>query len=496
MAKVFEPRAYQQKTINDARVALREIKARLALANIKRGPRLLIQCPTGGGKTVIATLIIMSHIANGGFPNFMVHRDFLLEQTMGTFTDFGIDHTPVHGKRWFNEWARTHVCMIPSMKSRIEKVRVPTLCIWDETQHIAAGTWAKIMERWPDAIHIGLSATPIRLDGKGFEDFFDDIVLGPSVAELIKLKALSDYRYFAPSAPDLTAFHTRMGDYKQDEIDEEMGRSVIIGDLVKHYTDFAGSKAIYFCTSVKNSQDTADAFNQKGFRFRHLDGTSTSHERRVCAQMLARGELDGLTNVDLFGEGFDLSAQAKMDVTVELVGLARPTKSLAMSRQQVGRVLRAKEYPGIILDHAGHLMNHGLPDDDVEWSLKGAEKSEPDYKTCDNCGASTRSNAIVCTNCGTKFEKKARAGAGGGVKEVEHIEGDLHEVDRNAVRKQKKMEEWNCKGLQDFIDLGKSRSYQYPEEWAAKMWTIQERKIREKEYAAKQQLSFYESMGR
>jgi superfamily II DNA or RNA helicase len=487
-------RPYQEEVIDEARVKLRKIKEALKRKMIDRGPRLLIQCPTGGGKTVMAAFICKGVVERGKSVAFNCHRDFLVDQTSKTFSSLGIDHSHVAAGRWYDPWALTHVNMVQTLGNRLKKVTAPSLCEWDECHHIAASTWAKIMEAWSASTHIGFSATPIRLDGKGLDAYFDDIVIGPSVSMLMEIGSLSDYRYFAPSSPDLTALHTRMGDYAQGEIDEEMGKAVVIGNLVEHYAKRArGLKAVYFCTSIKNSLDTAAAFNGAGFRFIHLDGNSSAWERKQAAQMLARNELDGMTNVDLFGEGFDLAAQAEMDVTIECVGLARPTQSLGLSRQMVGRALRPKDYPAIILDHAGHLQNHGLPDDPVEWSLKGAIKKETkSVLQCDGCGAALKRDAIKCLNCGATLELPDRkASAGGGERLVEFRDGELEEIDRKAARDTKKLEEWQAGSIGELEDIGKRRGYENPEAWAALMWKARTRREKAKGHAAKQQFDFY-----
>lgn len=493
-------RPYQEKVINDARDAIKRARERLKREGIKRGPRILIQCPTGGGKTVLASFIIRSHLAQkkeAARVRFMCHRDFLVDQTSKTFNKMEIDHSYIANGRWLNNYDKTHVCMIPTVANRLARFLMPTLVVWDETHHIAANTWAKVMNAWEDAVHIGFTATPVRLDGKGLDAFYDEIVLGPSVEYLIQIGALSDFTYYAPSSPDLTGMHTRMGEYVHNEVDEEMGKAAVIGNLVEEYAKKAKrKKAVYFCTSIKNSKDTAEAFNGAGFKFVHLDGKHEAWQRREAAQKLAKGEIDGMTNVDLFGEGFDLAAQADMDVTIEAVGIARPTKSLGLSRQMVGRVLRPKTYPGIILDHAGHLKEFGFPDDEVEWSLSGIEKTGKTVTyQCEGCGAEVPISTPVCKACGHKHDtdKPKRASAGGG-REVEFKDGDLQEVDREAIRKGKKLEEWQCESIDELIDLAKRRGYKFPEQWAAHMFTARKRRDGAKDHANKQQMAFFEGL--
>lgn len=490
---MIQLRPYQDETIQEAREKLRKIKEMLKRKMIERGPRLLIQAPPGAGKTVMSAFITMGVLARNKTVGFNCHRDFLVDQTSKTFAKVGIDHSFVASGRWYDPYCPMHISMVQTLGNRLKKVSAPNTCLWDECHHIAASTWAKIMEAWLASTHIGFSGTPIRLDGKGLDAYFDDIVIGPSVAMLMELEALSDYIYYAPSSPDLTAFHTRMGEYDKSETDEEMGKAVVIGNLVEHYAKRArGRKAVYFCTSIKNSLDTVAAFNAQGFRFIHLDGNSSPWERKQAAVMLAKGDLDGISNVDLFGEGFDLAAHAEMDVTVECVGIARPTQSYGLSQQMRMRVMRAKPFAGIILDHAGHLQNHGLPDDEVAWSLKGADKKDTmAVLQCDGCGAALKRNAIVCANCGAEIEAKERAPSAGGGRQIEFKDGELEEVDRKAIRDAKKLEEWQAGSINELIDIGKRRGYQNPEKWAGMLWTARQRREGAKQHASRQQFDFY-----
>lgn len=495
-------RDYQEELIEAAREKLRKIKEDLKRRMIDRGPRLLIQCPTGGGKTVLASFITRERVKRSGTVRFLCHRDFLVDQTSGTFGKVGIDHSYIASGRWLNAFSPVHVCMVQSVRSRLKRVSVPDLALWDECHHLGARTWHEIMEAWATATHIGLSATPQRGDGKGLDQHFDDIVIGPTVAHLISIGALSDYKYFAPTSPDLATARVRMGDYVKEDAD----KAVIIGDLVEHYAKLArGKKAIYFAPSIKQSIDTAAAFNASGFRFVHLDGGHSPWERGQAALMLARGELDGLINVDLFGEGFDLAAAASqaaghdVDVTVEAVGLARITKSLALSRQQIGRVLRPKREPGIILDHAGHLDEFGLPDDEVEWTLAGTEHKNQGSIQCVGCGAALQKQANVCRHCGMEVEKVTRKSDGKGAgREVEFQDGDLQEVDREKIRLGKKVEEWEAAkdGLDALIELGRRRGYKFPEQWAAKVHTMTaQRDQAKKDARLNGQMNFMKEMG-
>lgn len=475
-------RSYQEKVVAEARILLRKHK------------RILIQIPTGGGKTVVASYMMKSATERDMAAFFLCHRDFLVDQTSKTFTRAEIDHSFVAAGRWFNPWAAAHIGMVQTVKQRLAKINKPKFIIWDEAHHIGAASWAAIMEAWPDAIHIGLSATPVRLDGKGLDRHFQAMVIGPSVRELIELGALCDYKAFAPSAPDLTAVATKMGDYKIDDIEQIMDRSVIIGDMVQQYRQkAAGMLGVYFCATIKHSQHTAEMFNAAGIPAKHLDGSHSTFERMQAAQAFANRELMVLTNVDLFGEGYDLAAQAGRDVSIEMVGLARPTQSEGLFLQQVGRSLRPEENKmAVILDHAGNIARHGLPDDDREWTLQGRQKAKvgdgSTVRQCEECFAQIPKTEIKCRYCGCVKEAPKASGA----REVKQEDGELQEVDKDRVRKAKKLEEWTCETLAELIALGKRRNYRDAEKWAAHMWTSKQARKKEKAHADQQALKFYE----
>ena len=478
-------------------------RTRLALRNLRKAgkkPRVLLQLPTGGGKTAIASFITKAAVERGNTVDFLCHRDFLVDQTSKTFGRLDLDHTFIAAGRWHNQWSPVRVGMVNTLRNRLEKVRPPDICIWDEAHHISAASWAAIMNHWPDATHIGLSATPVRLDGKGLDAHFEELVPGPAVEWLIKQGYLSDYRAYTPSTPDLSGIHTRGGDYRRDEIDAEMNRSVIIGDMVQHYKRLSpGMRGVYFCSSISHSEHTAAAFREAGIVAVHLDGTHSTFDRKQAAMGFARGDIKVLTNVDLFGEGYDLAAQAEMDVTIEMVGLARPTQSLGLYMQQVGRALRPAEgKTAIILDHAGNIERHGLPDDERDWSLTGIKKTQGDggskTKECPSCFARIHVNCRACPHCGASQELEGEGGGGG--REVEQEDGELQEVDKEAIRKARKLEEWQCSSLAELIDLGKRRGYKNPEKWAGFMWTSRKQKRAKREHADKQQMDFYEQIMR
>lgn len=459
---MIQPRPYQSEAIQKVRVALRSHR------------RVLLQLPTGGGKTVIACVMTKNAVAKGLRVWFICHRDFLIEQTSQSFYKVDIEHSFIASGRMYNPFAAVQICSIDTLKNRLDRVPFgmePHLVIWDECHHLGAGGWSRVF-KWAEAArHVGLSATPCRLDGRGLDDKFDALVPGPSVDWLIQHGYLSKYRAFAPTTPDTSGLHMRAGDWADEDIAAIMSDSKVIGDMVRHYREKAsGLRAVYFAPTIALSQRWASEFVAAGIRAVHLDGSSSSHERTMSARAMAIGELDVIFNVALFGEGYDLAAQAGMDVTIEAVGLGRPTQSLALHLQQIGRALRPKPSPAIVLDHAGNLMRHGMPCDDREWTLEGSGKKKKGgdekemTRNCDNCLSTISIFKKQCPVCGHIIRSK-------GGRNIEEEDGELNEIDVSLVRRRRKAEESSCETIDDFVTLAVRRQYQHPERWAAHMFT-------------------------
>lgn len=447
-------RPFQEDIVERARLELRTHRS------------VLIQSATGSGKTVLSAFMMRSARSKGLRAWFIAHRDFLLDQTSQTFTAAGLDHAFIAAGWPYSPHHPTQICSIGTLAKRLDRLDPPDLIVWDEGHHIAAGSYEKVFKWASRAKHVILSATPTRLDGKGLDDYAGAIVCGPSVSWLMEEGYLSRYRAYAPSVPDLTGVHTRMGDYAVGELDAAMDKSVLIGDMVGHYSRLAhGRKAIYFAVSVKHSQHIAATFNAAGIPAVHIDGTTPRHERAMAARAMARGEILVIVNCSLATEGYDLAAQAGMPVTIECVGLARPTQSVSLYLQMVGRALRPKPEPAIILDHAALLVKHGLPDDDREWTLKGIEKaartSAGGVRTCSECFGAFPSTSPKCPYCGHDHRGAVTAG-----RVVEEIAGELEEVDPAKLREARKAEERSARSVEDLITLGKKRGYSNPVAWA------------------------------
>jgi len=225
---------YQGRMITEARAALRLYKS------------VLLQAPTGSGKTVLASFMLKRAVEKNVQAAFICHRRELIDQTAKTFDKLNLPYGFVAAGLPVNPFAPLHICSIDTLKSRIHKGvwnKIPRLVIWDECHHTGAAGWSGVKAQLPDAMHIGLTATPERLDGKGLEKHFDHMILGPPVMELIKRGFLSDYRIIAPAAPNLDGIKKHGGDYARGQLEAALlEQNVIIGDIVETWKKFAKGK--------------------------------------------------------------------------------------------------------------------------------------------------------------------------------------------------------------------------------------------------------------
>jgi len=382
-------RPYQQEDIE-------RIRAAYASAQ-----RVLYQGATGSGKTILFATVVAGAAARGKRVTILGHRDEIVRQIADALTGLDVAHGIIAAGYDEAPELPVQVASVATLARRLHHLNPrPDLLVVDESHHAAAKTWRKIIDAVPEAKILGLTATPQRLDGKGLDDIFDVLVLGPSVAELIAQGYLSRFATFAPARRlDLSHIRTRAGDYAVDELAETMSAGVIIEGAVDEYVRLcAGVPAIAFCVDIAHSELVAAAFADRGFRAAHVDGATSSAERRALIAALGTGEIQVLTNCGLISEGLDVPV-----VTAAI--LLRPTKSLALHLQQVGRALRPA--PGkakaLILDHAGNTWRFGPADVERRWSLEGRAgkgDSPPPLQRCPCCGAIIPAAAMSCPECG------------------------------------------------------------------------------------------------
>lgn len=390
MSLVLRP--YQQRVVDDV------------ISLLKQGKRrILIVVATGGGKTAIATELTKRCTKKGNSLFFICHRTELIDQTDATFRKSVIIPAYIQGGRPSDVTNKTQIASINTLVRRLDEYKPPKVVIWDEAHHIAAGLWSKVFESYDKAVHIGLTATPVRLDGKGLGDYFDSIVIGASTQWLIDNGYLVPFKYYAPSQINRKELKKSNGDYSKTALAKASFGSKIIGDNVEHYKKFAmGKRNLVFAMNVKHSKDIAERYNKEGIPVKHLDGTTPKDERKQAIKDFESGKLKVITNVDLFGEGYDLPA-------IEVVSLLRPTMSLALFLQWCGRGLRTCEEIDkkicTIFDHANNYEEHGFPNEDREWGLeapkkrKNKENDALSIRRCPECFFAHRVS-LKCPSCG------------------------------------------------------------------------------------------------
>ena len=457
---MFDLRPYQQAAVDGVRDSFRAGRR-----------RPLLVAPTGSGKTVIFSYITASAAAKGNRTLVLVHRAELLEQCHRALDSMDVPHGLIASGLTPDRSHLTQIASVQTLVRRFDRVLAPDLIVIDEAHHATAGAWASVLAQYPNARVLGVTATPQRLDGKGLGQVFDDLIRGPEVTKLIDEGYLCKPVYYAPKTVDLTGVHMVAGDYNRAEVAERMDRPTITGDAVIHYRKYAeGQPCIIFCTGIKHAEHVAQAFNASGYRFKIIDGTLAKEERARRVLDLSSGALQGLVSVDIVSEGFDLPC-------VSTAILLRPTASLSLHLQQIGRVLRPS--PGkqraVILDHVGNCRRHGLAEEVRDWSLDGIRKrgkrgpqdDVADTRQCPECFA-VHTPSPQCPQCLHIYEIKDR------IPDV--VDGELEELKAREAIRGRKREQGTAQTLEDLIRVGKARGMKNPYGWAHNVFKARQKK--------------------
>lgn len=395
-------RDYQKELIENTRQSLAKHNS------------VVMQLPTGGGKTLTTAYIIHNAMLKGKRAIFCVHRIELLEQTSRAFKKMGIEHGFIQSGRDYEPEYLVHIASIQTLVNRLEEITPPDFLVIDESHRAMADTYKKVIEFWPEAKKLLITATPERLDRRGLKHVAQDMVLGKSPRWLIEQGYLSPYRIFStPSVPDLSKVKTTAGEYNNAQLADIMNDAAITGDAVEHYKKHCnGMQAVVFAVNIEHSKSIVQSFLDAGIPAAHVDGTFSKIKREDAIERFRYGETKVLSNVNILTEGFDVPG-------IQAAILLRPTQSVSMYLQMIGRAMRpiyadgydletqegrvqaikASEKPAaIILDHAGCCKKHGLPVIDRFWSLEG-EKGRPVVKF--------EETQVECEECRHVWEKKS-----------------------------------------------------------------------------------------
>lgn len=371
---------------------------------------------------------------------FLVHRKELIDQIRNTLTMNDVDMNFVN------------LGMVQTVVRRLEKTSEPALIIIDESHHVLANSYKKIINHFSNAKVVGFTATPVRINGGGLGDINDMLIEKVNVKWLIENQFLAHYKYYAPEIVQTETLNVkRTGEFDMTSLDDQFNKRMIWGDVIKHYQKLAnGEQAILYASSIYQSEKMAASFNAVGISSAHIDGKTPKLIRDDIIKRFREGEIKVLCNLDLIGEGFDVP-------DCSTVIMLRPTQSLSLYIQQSMRGMRYKHNKtAIIIDHVGNVKRFGLPDMERTWSLaprKGsnATKAEAPVKICKDCFMTVSQTAKRCEHCRHEFKVE--------VKPIQIDEGaELQEI-TEAVFKVNYSSPGECKNMKELYEYAKEHNY-------------------------------------
>lgn len=337
----------------------------------RKGVRsVLFQMPTGTGKTILFAEIVKMGFQQNRKVLIVVHRTELVAQIKHKLMAKGVDAGTILAGEPSDYTKNIQVASLQTLVRR-EHPKADLIII-DECHHATAATYKNLWEIYPDARFLGVSATPRRLNGEGFEGIFEVLITSMPVRKFIQAGYLSKVTQYACELPDLKDVKKENNDYETDSLANVMMDNTLMADLVESYQQLCmGKSMIVFAVDVAHSKKIAQRYNDAGIIAAHIDKTTAKGEREKILDDFKNRKIQVVSNVEIITEGFDFPE-------CEAVQLARPTKSLTLYLQMAGRVMRKAEgkSEGIILDNAGLWLEHGLATMDREWTLEGKKKKK------------------------------------------------------------------------------------------------------------------------
>jgi superfamily II DNA or RNA helicase len=348
---------------------------------------VLAQLPTGAGKTVCFAHISDEFLRLGSSVLVIAHRTELIEQAVAklesvTGWEVGVIKYGVqpHPER------RIQVASIQTLaRKELLPDFLTKLLIFDEAHHATSSSYRKIIQFYPEACILGVTATPVRIDGQSLKDIFNDLIVGVTTSKLIHKGYLSGFRLFATDRTINTTGVSTKKDYISTELALAINSQISSSDIYQIWNKYAQHrKTIVFAASVGHSKTLAQEFQLQGISAEHVDGDTAPAQRFAILKEFEEGNIQVLCNYQILTEGYDCS-------TIEAVLCVRPTKSLVLWHQMIGRGLRPNldRDNTILIDLTENWQQHGLPDEPVEWKL-----------TCQPASNSLGSRGLVkCFHC-------------------------------------------------------------------------------------------------
>lgn len=425
---MYVPRPYQTRALNLVRKAI-----------VDKHKSILLQGPTGMGKSIIFSEIIRSGYQKGSTVLFLVHRKKIFNQVREYMDDLKIPYGVVVGGQKHEDWHPVQLAMVQSAHRRLDTAYVclqPTdIIVIDEAHTSASETYLKVIERLQKNILIGLTATPIRKNGyglkkAGYTTLIQGKDYGGTISDLTAQGSLVPIRYYAPVEPDLTSVPVAGGDYNLKVLESRLLQGKVLDDIVPNWFKFSEKrKTFIFASGIKHSVAIRDMFLKAGVFAEHVDGNTNPDEQSLILGRFKNGATQIVCSCDLYIEGVDIP-------TIGCVFIARSTKSLRIWMQMVGRGMRPDLPSGkkdmILIDHSGSFAEHGPVHEITDWKLDSSQKMTNPSQAARKARNSKPIECPVCSRIYTgtlrcpqchNIPTKAQFG-----KDIDYIDGILGEV--------------------------------------------------------------------
>ena len=404
----YELRPYQEKAVQ---------QLRRAIADGKRSA--LLALATGAGKTIIIASIMRSAWERGHRTIFFAHRRELVKQTQERFAQYGLPSTVLMAGHETDWSVPLVIASQQTWESRREWLDGEYAVVIFDEAHIGVKRQQRIIEDIsatnPNVVTLGVTATPMTNSGPGLGSVYETLVQPATMEELVKQGYLVDLEYYMMRPvswnPEKKIKVNSVGEYDAAAVEEWFKQNAILGDIVQNYADnFMGRKFIVFARTRTMSIWVAEAFGRAGIPVAHIDFSTPDKERRRIIEAYRRGEIIGLSNVDIFSEGFDVS-------DVDLAIIATPIRSVPRYIQRIGRIMRPSPGKEIatVVDHGGVLQLHGPVTRYQVWALEPArpdrrnplhalkEVKRETERRCPMCGKTFKAGHKECPHCGYDF---------------------------------------------------------------------------------------------